>query len=364
MKNIDNINPFESIIKKTEFGIETTLVADVKVSDISSIQYANKSILATNVDGKNETYKLVYTIIDLEGKEQSFVEDDGILPTLFISPNKEVYVSVIPYHPDKELEISIPVFNRENTELPKGCRPFTGEFIGISNQYSIFYDVDPWSDTKPDKLLAIEFKSEVIKKKHNVKVPLPRNNKIFISNNEVHLLAKDTNGWLHRQIDEKGNEIKQRRINTEREFFEQIISLSFEKETFLLAQEKGNIIIEKVDTNGSTQIVNLIDINDPFYNTWQPVKIAENTFVTRFNGEFGNGWFTIHEEKLLEFFYSKDVTGYRNLLTNEVLEMEANSLVISSINNTTENAYAIFFYPKGDSETKSNKLIVLNRQIK
>ena len=63
-------------------------------------------------------------------------------------------------------EISIPVFNRENTALPKGSKPVTRYFIGTTHNYSIFYDVDIWSDTKPDKLFAFEFKNEAIKKKH------------------------------------------------------------------------------------------------------------------------------------------------------------------------------------------------------
>src|SRR5690606_12259415 len=116
------------------------------------------------------TYHLVYTLVDTDGEIQSFVEDDGILPTLFLAPDQENYVSVVPYHLDKELEVSIPIFKREGMEQPKGNRPFTGNFIGTSNEFSIFFDVDIWSDKKPDKLLAIEFKSGAIKRKHNIKV--------------------------------------------------------------------------------------------------------------------------------------------------------------------------------------------------
>ena len=364
MKNIDKTNSFQSTIKKTNFGIQTTLIADVEISTKDSISFGEKTLLTNYVYNENSTYNLVYTTIDTDGNTESFVEDNGILPTLFLSPSQENYVSVVPYHPDKELEISIPVFNRENIELPKGNRPFIGNFIGTSNQFSIFYNVDIWSNTKPDKLLAIEFKNETIKKKNNVKIALPRNNKIFITNNEIHLLAKDENGWLHRQIDEFGNEIKQRKIDTKQKYFREILSLKFDETSFLLTQENGRIIIEKITIEGKSEVVELIDITDRFFNTWKPVKISENTFVIRFNGEFGNGWFTIQHDQLLEIFYSKGEKGYRNLLTNEVFQMDNDKLVISSINKTTENSYVVAFYPITDRQNKNRELIILNRKIK
>ncbi len=363
MKDVTKINPFQSSIKKTELDTITTLTAEIGISAKESITFGQKLLTANNVYGINETYNLVYTIVDTNGTSESFVEEDGILPTLFLSPNNENYVSIIPYHPDKELEISIPLFNRENTELPKGNRPFVGDFIGVSNQFSILYDVDIWSDTKPDKLLAIEFKDGAIKKKHNIKVPLPRNNKIFIENNEIHLLAKDGNMWLHRQIDEKGNVLRERKLKLTLKNFRQVLSLSFEDHSYLLSQEKNKIVIEKIEENGSSSIVELLDFTDPFYNTWRPVKISEDCFVTRFNGEFGNGWMVTKNGQLVELFYGKDEKGYRELLSNKIIEMESDNLIISSISKTKDNAYAVVFYPSTDRQTKNKKLIILNHEI-
>lgn len=364
MKNVDEINPFKSSIKKTDVGTLTILKTEMKISAKGSISYGEKSLLTNYIDTKEGTYNLVYTIVDIEGNTESFVEDDGILPTLFLSPNEKNYVSVVPYHPDKELEISIPVFNRENIEIPKANKPFTGEFIGSSNQFSILYDVDIWSDKKPDKLLAIEFKDQAIKKKYNIKIPIPRNNKIFISNNEIHLLSKDSNGWLHRQIDEKGKLIKDRMIKSSKDFFWEILSLSFEQNSYILCEKNGKISIERISINETSEHIELIDIKDRFYNTWRPVKISKNTFVTRFNGEFGKGWFTTKKDRLLEFFYNIGQKGFKNLLTNEVLQIETDKWVISSINKTTDNNYAVIFYPMNDQKIKNNTLVILNRGIK
>jgi hypothetical protein len=364
MKNLEKANPFKSTVAKTDFGTATTLLADFGVSQHGSINYKGKTLLANYVYAENETYKLVYTVFDNDGNHESFAEDDGILPTLFLSPENEAFVSVQPYDPDNDLEISIPVFNRENTELPKRNRPFLGKFMGTAKQFSILYDGDIWSETKPDKLLAIEFKDGAIKKKHNVKVPLPRNNKVFIADNEIHLLAIDGKSWLHRQIDEKGNVIRERKIQPGTKYFSEILSLSFEKESYILCGVKGKISLEIISTDGKSKSKELADIKCGFYNTWKPAKIAEGTYVTQFNGDLGNGWFTIKNDQLLELFYGKEVKGYKNLFTNEILKMNNEHLCVSNINKTTENAYAVVFYPMTERGLKNKELIILNREIK
>ena len=363
MKNIDKVNPFKAKVQNTDFGTLTTLIAEIEVSAKDSISFDGKTLMTNYVYKENQTYDLVYTVIETNGNTESFAEDDGILPTLFLSPNGENYVSVVPYHPDKELEISLSVFNRENIELPKGNRPFVGKFIGTSNQFSIFYDVDIWSDTKPDKILAIEFKNNAIKKKHNIKVPLPRNNKVFINNNEIHLLSKDGGAWLHREIDELGSLKRERKIIAKKEYFWQILSLSFVENSYILCEENGQVSIEVISGENNCRSVELIDIGDEFYNTWYPKEISKNTFITRFNSEFGNGWLLTRNDQLLEIFYSKGLKGYKNLLTNEFLEMKEENLVISSINKTKENSYAIVFYPRTERQTKNKELIILNRVI-
>ena len=66
----------------------------------------------------------------------------------------------------------------------------------------------------------------------------------------------------------------------------------------------------------------------------------------------------------MEIFYGKELKGYKNLLTNEVLEMGNENLIISSINKTKDNSYAIVFYPVNNQQNKNEKLIILNRALK
>ncbi|MCC7705650.1 hypothetical protein IGS59_25745 [Janthinobacterium sp. GW460P] len=362
MKNLDKVAPYASSVAQGDWGTVTTLLAETAISAKDSISFAEKTLLANYVYEKNGTYKLIYTTVAMDGSSESYVEDDGILPTLFLSPDQKNYVSVIPYHPDKELEISIPVFHREDVELPKGNRPFTGNFIGTTDSHSIFHDVD-FNDKKPDKILAIEFINGTLKKKHNVKIPLPANNRIAICSKAIHLLANDGSILLHREIDEKGDVVRYREIDANDIHVWQILSACFDSDSYLLAQEQDKIIVKKIGADGASDIIELADFADPLFNTWQPVNIADGTVVTRFNTEFGNGWLTTKNDELLEIFYSKGVQGYRNLLTNEVLQIPHDNLIISSINKTMEHAYAVVLYPMADDTADNAELIVLNRHL-
>ena len=347
-------------------GTVTTLVAAIEVTHSDTITHQEQCLFATNVYTGNGLYDKVYTLADPTGNTQSFTEKEGILPTFFQSPTGDTYVSVSPYHPDKEQEISIPIFNRAGVELPKPNRPFLGDFAGISKSYAILYNVDSWSDTKPDKLLAIEFKDGRIKKKHNRKVPLPRKNKVVVVNDEIHLLARTEREWLHRQIDAMGNEIRSRLIQPKQPYYWQALQLSFEADSYVLTPEGESLsalALEVITPNGDSTSRKLIDIGDDVFNTWPPQKITENTYVIRFNTEFGNGWLTIKEGDLLEFFYSKGVQGYRNLLTDEVWELPEKDLIISGLVKTADHAYAIVCYPRTADNVKNKQLVILNRQL-
>ena len=365
MENLKKINCFSNVTEDSEFGKITTLTAEYGISAKKSINYKGKSLLANYVDSDDEgLYSLIYSVIDIDGSDENYKEDDGILPTLFHSPALENYVSIIPYHPDKELEISIPIFNREEIVLKKGNRPFVGDFIGISNEYSVFHFADSWSDTKPDKLLSMEFKEGLLKKKHNIKISLPRNNNIFINDNEIHLLAYEDNSWLHRLIDAKGNELQKRSIKLAPQYFKEILNLSFNDDSYLLYNEKGVVTIKTISKSGAITSQELIDIKNSFYNTWIPVKIADDIYVTVFNGEFGNGWFTTKKDKLLEFFYSKDINGFKELVSNKILHMPNDRLIISSVNKTTENNYAVILYPSTERGINNKEVIIINRALK
>lgn len=363
---MDELKAFDKLeIKndKTDDFVITKLIANTGISGHGNIEWNNKTVLANYVYKEDETYELVYSIIDSKGNVTgNYFENNGVLPTLFKSPGNELYVSIVPYDPDKELEISIPLFNRTLIQEPKPNRPFSGKYIGNINQSSIFYDIDIFSDKKQDKLLNIEFKNGTLKKKHAIKIDFPKDNKIFIGNNEIHLLAKDKNIYIHRQFDEFGKEIKQRKINIDKLWCREILSLTFDGNSCLIGGDEGKIILLEVDNNGKYKSKKLIDIEDEIYNTWKPIEIGNNGFIIQFNTEFGNGWFTIKENELTEFYYGKNDKGYKNLLTGKVIDMGNNDLIISGINKTENNNYAVIFYDNVKNEKQNREIIILNKK--
>lgn len=361
MNNLSPVQPFQASVTPTGHGVLTTLTVDTSLSAKESIASGEKSLLTNYVYREDGTYQLVYTLVDRDGQTEHFAEDDGILPTLFLSPQQHAWVSIVPYHPDKELEISIPVFRRELVEPPKGNRPFVGDFIGCTQTASIFHDAD-WSDTKPDKMLVMQFEHGLLKKKSNLKLALPGNNKVAITDSTIQLLAHVDDDWLHREIDEQGNELRRRTLAACGIYCLQLLELSFDADSYLLAQHEGSIVSVKIDMAGQSEITNLIAFEDEFFNTWRPVAIGGDMLVTRFNCEFGNGWLTTRKGQLIELYYSKGENGYRNLLNGEVLELPRDNLVISSLNRTADGAYAVVMYPMAGDDQNVRQLLILNRQ--
>lgn len=212
-------------------------------------------------------------------------------------------------------------------------------------------------------MLVLEFKEEVLKKKNNVKIPLPAKNKMHIINHEIHLLARDNGQWVHRQVDAKGNEIKARTISTSQAWFREILQLSFSGSSYLLTNTGSQLEILTLDTDGNVTKELLYDLGDELYNTWRPAQVGDNTCVVRFNTGEGNGWLVFRNGQLLELFYSKGQQGYKNLLTGEIIEMPVDNLILSGLNKTRENAYAVMFYPRTDKSEKNKRLIILNREL-
>lgn len=365
MNNNITVEPFQMETSRTAAAVVTRLTAAMGLSHHGNIAYGEQTLMANYVYN-SRSYKTVYTLMDADGAVMnSYEEEDGVLPTLFTSPSGEAFVSVVPYHPDKELEISIPVFNREQTEKPKGNRPFTGKFIGIVKDAAVFYDNDQWSSEKPDKMLTIVFKDGVIKKKNNIKIASPTHNKVYVADNEIHLLREVNKKWIHRQINEKGEEIKRRELDLGNHYAREIITCSFEETSCLLADDKNGLLtLLLVDAAGAVTRKELFNLGNPIFNTWRAVRIGPGTFAIRFNTEFGNGWMVIRKHQLVELFYSKDVQGYKNLLTGEVISIPTNEkLILSGLNKTRENALAVIIYPKADKPKEQKTLFIINRTI-
>ena len=361
MENLTEYTDFEIKITKTNNGILTLLSSKKYMSTtVENIEWNNKTVIARNVYNKDKTYKVVYSIIDSEGNVlNSYLENAGILPRLFKSPDNELYVSLTICRSDKDFEISVPLIERLAAKEQKPSKEFAGKYIGNINQSSIFFDIDIFSEKKQDKMLNLEFKNGTVNKRHLVKIDFPKDNKMYIHNNEIHLLQND----LHRQIDEFGKELKKRKVELGDYWCRALLALSFEEESCFISDENGKITLVIIEKTGKSKIKDLIDIKDEIFNMFQPVKIAEGLFVIVYNTEFGNGWFTLKDNNLIDFYYDKGGLGYKNLLTNEILKIGSNNLIINGINKTAENGYAVVFSNNTKNPDKNTEIFILNKTI-
>jgi hypothetical protein len=364
MKELERYEGLTADVRKLGDCYLTTLKTKIEFSGAENIEYEGKTLFATKIYKENETYDVVYALIGANGEAEGFFhEQEGIMPTLFKSPEGQgsaPFASVIPYDPDKELEISLPLFNRKEAEPTKPGRPFLGDYVGTTGAFSVLHYADIWSDTKPDKLLLFEFSGGKIKKKHNVKLDLPRDNKALTDSEGIHLIARDGNVFVHRLVDEKGKEKKVRRVASGKQWFRQALSLSFEKDSLLITSKKSRIQLLTITPAGEVLEKELCDVGFDIYNMFPAARLSENCFAVKFNGETGNGWFVVKNGELKEIFVGTDEPGYRELRSGVFLPLGRNDLMLAI--NKTRDGYALILEPTTDAKDRS-VLFVLNRSI-
>lgn len=351
--------------KQTPFGLISTIEVPFALSAKGSCWTKDGVLLANYIytdEGDFSPYKLVYAIVDAEGNVKEQEEDKGILPSLFLSPKGENYVSVVTLD-EEENTISLPIFN-PSADAFKGTKSFNGRFVGCTDNSSIFYDVDIWDEKKPDVMFVLKFEGDKIVKEQKVTIPLPKGNKVSVYNGKINLITEIEDGWLHREIDEQGNEVKRRVLEFDFPFVHEALSLSFDKNSYLLCEENGEIGIVEIDKDGNSMYGDLHNIGDEFFGTWHPVALDYTTNAVQFTTEFGNGWLVIKNDELVELFYNKNKKGYTNLLTKEILSIDNNDLVLSSLSKVgDDDILGIVFYPRKQRKEKYNKLFVLQHKI-
>ncbi|RAJ76747.1 hypothetical protein CLV59_108268 [Chitinophaga dinghuensis] len=363
MENITPVQPFQVDITHTPTATITRFQTTNGVTHHGNLSMDGQSILATYVYHA-VSYKLTYLRLHPDGNVTGvWQEPDGILPTLFQDPNGKIFVSIIPYHPDKEMEISIPLFDREAISQPKGNRPFSGHYIATVPDAAIFYYQDSFSPGKPDKMMAVTFRDNQVHKKTNIKIPLPSQNKLFIEGNHIRLLAREGKTWLLREINTKGEITHTQTIPTDNSYVRETLFLSRTQTSYLLTNKKGLLEIITLAPDGTHVKDPLFDLEDELYNTWSPEHIHDNIYITRFNTGAGNGWMITQENKLLEIYYSKGVQGYKNLLTGEVIPLPYEDVILSGLNKTTAGGYAVICYPRVERTATNNTLLIIHRTL-
>lgn len=349
----------------TPFGLITTIKTLFALYAVDSC-WSKKGVLLVNyiLENENESIssRLVYTFIDERGEIKEIIGGNDKLPILFISPKKENCVLL-----QQERSEQLCVFSVNDAlkkeQLMHQEKLDSIRFAGIVKSNSIFYGVDIWNENREDVLFSINFQDDKVQSEVFQKIPFPKGNKISVRQDEIHLITEVESGWLHRQLDEEGKELKERILDFDLPFVHEALILSFTSNSYLLTEENGEIGIVEIDLMGDCSYGKLYDIGDEFFGTWFPVQINKNTSVVQFTTEFGNGWLVVKEDELLELFYNKNKQGYRNLLTNEVLYIGDNDLTMSSISPSGDNKFGIIFHPRKRRKEYYNEIYILQREL-
>lgn len=179
-------------------------------------------------------------------------------------------------------------------------------------------------------------------------------------------MGKDKRQWLHRQINELSKIIHSRSIDMDKYYPSQVLKLSLVNDSYLLDYHyaKSAFYIITISSEGNIDAKLLIDIGKQIFFTDKPQHITNDTSITSFTTESGNGWLTIRNGILLEAYYQKTPGTITDLLTNESHHFSSEplaNLAINQIKIINDNSYFVVLYPI--TEEKNKDLLVLLRHL-
>jgi len=336
------------------WGALTTIHHPAGLSDASAqIAKDSQTIVALKLYEKNETYRTIYALINTQGETTDILhETAGIMPALFFSPTGELWVSVTPYHPDKELEITIPFRNRAANPDPKPNRPFVGDYAGTTDTCALFHSEDIFSDTKPDKLLRIDFKDGKLKAKKNFKIPLPKGNAPLIQDNQLHLFRYfGINGILHRTLDMDATVLSEQTMPLPDADYSHFKIYKIENDRYYYFAFRENQVCAGNVTPDGKKTEEIIKTGIEMFNLFKPVPLGKNTFLFQFNYETGNGWAVVQNDRI-KHLYTGGSDGYKDHITSETVPLRGD-LILSGISAPAGDTYSIVFYPNTKPKTEA-----------
>lgn len=347
-------------------GFMTILKYDSGITQQSQIgSFKNETIISGHLYDKDGLYKVVYIKLDSQGQLIEVLhESEGVLPNLFLTENKEIWCLLTDTSTDKDWEIVLPIKNRLNYSKPKGKRQFPGKFVGSFNNIGIFHDYDIYFSKSPDKILKIEFKNNKVKSQKQVKISTPVNNKIKIdSDGNLQLLARQKDKFIHRKCDLDGEILFQREIPFIMFNSYEILNLDEKGVTKVIFTESNKICIGSITADSETTDSVVLENKSDIFDLWKPIQFGENIWLIRFNFETGNGWVIIKEDSLLDCFIHDGFKGYKSLVTNEIIQIQNNDLILSDITKVNDDNYCVSIYPRSENPKENKELIILSKRI-
>lgn len=366
---MNELNAIENVItsetKKIENGQLTIIRPAGSFTGFSykqSIATGDHLLLVFYAYKKNGTYDVIYAEMSTEGNiTKVFQEQEGILPTLFYAPGGAVWAVLSPHHPDKELEIFLPVYGRSGVTPLKPGKPFPGDFAGVIHDKVICWNEDVFSDKKPDKVQLLHFEQGAVKKKSDFKVEMPKGNKPFVAHEKIHLFSWEDEGLLFRVMDIDGRILSKRSIAFYPEHF-QVLSVAPDGAVSLFYTDAGGVLgICDVSADGAVAATPLLTTGLDIFSTWRAVWLDSDTFLITFTHEDGNGWAVIRGKAVAECFVQDKEAGiYKDTVSGKIVYLHDQPLVLWDAVKQAEGRYMLSFYPAMDDDD-GKEIILLQR---
>jgi hypothetical protein len=352
----------EPRIIKNEGYILTYLDIEQRLSHLYQIDHEGESLAAFKFHDKKDSFKTIYLLAGTNGKiYETYHEKNGDLSCFFKSPSGRLFVSVILHYNNKKHQILLPVFDRKRYMKAKPDPLFSGDFIGNADNLSLFLRGDELVNDRQDRLLRIQFDNDRIRKKGLVKIELPSNNLTFIENGRLHLLGRYVQKLIHRIVSPEGTLIKQREIDIKGYVSYRVLSLSFDKPSIIIAIKDDSIYLISIYPDNEFTEEKLISHGKIIEYLGNGIEITGG-YLFGFTHKSGNGWFVIKEKRIIECYIHDDEKGYRDLISNNFIDIGYIDIILNGANKTADNGYMLCFEGKNENRNYG-KIIFLNRKI-
>ncbi|WP_128894983.1 hypothetical protein [Longirhabdus pacifica] len=340
-------------VQQMPSGHFTTVRSERKIDIEDSIALEEDVICCIKVysDCKFFAEAILHTWMDQTGTVIDSLEETAkiIGPfSLFKTVENEPWVmaSVFP----SEKEYLLPLRDRESLEKQKGKREFVGHFVGYIDQQVFMYAIDSWDNKKQDKLRRIHLEENRIISDKIKKVPKPINNKVYIHDNEIHVLkvVHDEGYTLHRQIDIACNVLQERKLDQLVVHGVQIMHLHFDRTSHIVFNRAHTMCVGAIHADGTVEISELFTVEDIIYNIYKAEKLANGKYLFEFRTEMSRGWFVVKEDKLHQcFIWSEERRAFIDQISHEVIDFSHISVtpIIKSYNRIGDYGYSVICTP-------------------
>lgn len=329
-----------------------TISANQSIS-VSSVFWDNERanlLIAVKLYSSDYGKNLDYIILDHTMKiADVFTETEGVIPSFLMAPDKTVWVRLSSTNTDKIRESILPLENRKRIQSEKLLTEFVDNFSVWYRQEVIYFSKDIFNKEKKDKIGQYIFdKSNLFKSRKIYNIPLPSQTKVMSKDDKLQLINSKYPKILHREMLLDGVISRQREFSLGIEYNHLYpIKLSFDGDSIFYVTSNNQMFEITINEMGCVVKTNLLiqlnDVEDIFYNIWEPTFLNE-AYVVRFNFKDGDGYIVIKQGEAIECWIKQNgASAYRDVLSKRIIELESESLMLTNIQKMSNFKCALVY---------------------